>query len=479
MNSQSQHNSSTDPRSPNPVDLQVVGGGLAGLIAANLALDAGLSVRLIEKSRSLGGRAASADQHGFTLNQGPHALYLSGELAATLASLGLTPTGSPPVLRGATGSIGTRRGLLPQGPGSLLRSSLLSAGNKRRLAMLLTKLPKLSPESLATVTVDRWLEELVDDAELRTMLWGLVNLSTYNSASDVASADAALLQLQMALDDGVIYVDGGWASIVDALDRRLERHGSTGNGRFERVTGQVTAVETTATGPVAVMGDQPEQLYRAGAIVVAVGLPAVADRLLGRSDLAAAAGPPVQAAVLDLGLRMPPPQHIHLGLDQGLYFSTHSGAERMAPDGLTLVSLARYIRPGDAHSPEQTKAMLLAHADAGGIDRADIVMDRYLHRLTVTGGMPMAAAGGLAGRPGVAVPDQAGIFIAGDWVGPRGVLADASAASAEAAVERVLATRATAPTGVTRTTGAPRAAAPAPTTVATTTTVATSTRSTV
>lgn len=33
-------------------------------------------------------------------------------------------------------------------------------------------------------------------------------------------------------------------------------------------------------------------------------------------------------------------------------------------------------------------------------------------------------------RPGVALPDAAGLFIAGDWVGAEGMIADAAAASA-------------------------------------------------
>ena len=46
---------------------------------------------------------------------------------------------------------------------------------------------------------------------------------------------------------------------------------------------------------------------------------------------------------------------------------------------------------------------------------------------------PQAASGGLAGRPGVAILGTDGVFIAGDWVGPDGLLADAAVASGRAA----------------------------------------------
>lgn len=42
--------------------------------------------------------------------------------------------------------------------------------------------------------------------------------------------------------------------------------------------------------------------------------------------------------------------------------------------------------------------------------------ERYLHEMTVTHGMPLAARGGLAGRPAIDEPGRDGLFIAGDWI---------------------------------------------------------------
>jgi hypothetical protein len=47
--------------------------------------------------------------------------------------------------------------------------------------------------------------------------------------------------------------------------------------------------------------------------------------------------------------------------------------------------------------------------------------------------LPLASSGGLAGRPGVADTGVPGVTMAGDWVGPVGLLADASLASGYAA----------------------------------------------
>jgi hypothetical protein len=52
--------------------------------------------------------------------------------------------------------------------------------------------------------------------------------------------------------------------------------------------------------------------------------------------------------------------------------------------------------------------------------------------------MPRAETGGLAGRPRVTDSGQPGVLIAGDWVGPEGLLADASLASGHEAGRQAL-----------------------------------------
>jgi phytoene dehydrogenase-like protein len=431
--------SQTESQRAEPVDVQIIGGGLGGLIAANLALDAGLSVRLIEKQRSVGGRATSSDHEGFTLNQGPHALYLSGELRSVLGSLGIVPTGSPPTLKGALGSIADRTDVLPQGPLSMLKTSLLPAKAKRQLAVLMVRLPKLDTGPLNSVTVADWLDDVTDEPRLRSLLSGLINLATYNPAADLASAGAAVEQLKMALGDGVIYVSGGWATIVDQLEARLRP--AAESGRLTRVSGAVTAVTSDTTGtefPLQV-AHTPEAIYPAANTLIAVGSPGLCDRLLGGAGLEAVAGPPVQASVMDVGLAGPPPVGVHLGLDTGLYLASHSVADDMAPTGQSLVSLARYIRPGGERSVEETKRILLAHAERVGVVESAITMTRYLHKLTVTWGMPLASSGGLAGRPKPSVAGHPGVYVSGDWVGDTGLLADATAASAAESIRAIVA----------------------------------------
>ena len=61
------------------------------------------------------------------------------------------------------------------------------------------------------------------------------------------------------------------------------------------------------------------------------------------------------------------------------------------------------------------------------------LLERYLPSMTTVTAIPTPETGGLPGRPGVAVPGLPGAFVAGDWVGPEGLLLDAAVSSAVAA----------------------------------------------
>ncbi len=412
-------------------DVLVIGGGLAGLAAATLAARRGLGVTLVEGRNHPGGRATTAHKDGYLLNQGPHALYLGGPAEAVLGGLGVDTEGAPPAsVNGGIGVLAGESGALPVSLTSLARTRLLGVRAKAEVGRLFVTLGRLDASRFDHTSVAEWIRSCVGQPESRAFLGAMVRVSSYSNTPELTSAGAAIRQLQLAAGSGVRYLDGGWSQLVDGLVGVAEAAGVAlwrGEGVRTLARDEASYNATVADG----------RAVRAAAVIVAAGGPKVSQELLGGLgldlDLVGAAGPAVEAASLDLGLRTSPRDAFALGLDTPLYASQHSPAARLAPPGAALVTAMRYLTPGEQHDPSGTEAELRAHAARLGVADADVVLDRYLHRMTVAGGTPLASRGGLSGRPPVAVPGADGVLLAGDWVGREAMLADASLASAREA----------------------------------------------
>ena len=419
-------------------DVVVVGGGLAGLTAAALLARAGRRVRVLERAPELGGRARTQQRDGFFFNEGPHALYRGGPAERVLRQLGIRPRGAIPRGRGSLAIDRGRVFRLPVGAGSLIATWLLGFGAKRQLARLLGRLPTIDAAPLANISIADWLAETLPHPQARAVARALVRVTTY-SADERISAGAAITQIQLALKNGVLYLDGGWQTLVDALARAAAASdGRAAISPIEITTGAtVTSIDP---GPPHVVHLADGSSISAPALIAAVS-PTVLrtlfphDRTIaGWSDSAI----PVRAACLDLALsRLPSPRgRFALGIDQSLYFSVHSLTAALAPQGGALIHVARYLRAGETGD----RAELEAATDLLQPGWRDaLVHARFLPAMTVVPWLPTAHTGGLAGRPPVAHPSIAGLFFAGDWIGAEGQLADAAFASAERAATLALA----------------------------------------
>ncbi len=422
-------------------DVIIVGGGLAGLTAAAQLATGGHRPLLLERHHQLGGQARTDELGGCLFNRGPHALYRKGAGLAILNGLGVDPQGFSPPLSGA--QLDRAQGLtaLPATTAGLLRTGALTVREKAQFGWLMASLPRLDPVDYADVTVDEWLGAFLPG--VRAIARAFTRLSTYSTATDSMSADAAIGQLQGS-SAGVLYVDGGWAAIVGALATMARDAGAT------ITTGaKVTAIVEDPDPPSQSTNDEPNRSrhivtcdgveYRAAAVIVACGPPSVTASILEAgsdqpaTDPFASAGPAPAAAVLDLVLETPPQHRFVLGLDSPTYFSVHSPP---APLDVRYAAVAmRYLSPSDERTVDQDRAELSAVARSAGATQP--VEQRFLRSMTVTGGQPLAENGGLGGRPPVTVPGRRNVFVAGDWVGPIGLLADAAIASGHAAANAV------------------------------------------
>jgi phytoene dehydrogenase-like protein len=407
-------------------DLIVVGAGLGGLAAAAIAAKAGQRVLVLD-AHAGNGRAATTDREGFVFNGGPRALYRGGAAERVLHSLGIHPTGGPPSAIGY-GTSGGVTDVLPSGPGSMLRTKLLGPAAKLQLAAFMAKLPRLDTSVLAGVTMDEWIAAAHLRPEVEALTRMILRVSTYCERPDVLSADAGVMMVQHGLGLGVLYLDDGWKQLTDALQAGITEHG--GSIRTHAAVQQVRSGDRIAEVELT-----DGTVLRANAAIVAVGGPAATAALLeSPPQVWSSLGPDAVVACLELGLRAPTEKRISFDLDTPLYYSVHCPPARLAPPGQAVAHVMRYLGDSDP-TVEEARSQLKAHAAGAGVAENDMVTQRYLHRMVASYAIPVAANGGLPGRPGVAVEGSPHVFVAGDWVGPEGMLADAVFASASSAVQ--------------------------------------------
>jgi phytoene dehydrogenase-like protein len=402
-------------------DVIVIGGGLAGLTAGATAAAGGASTLVLE-AHQLGGRARTTENGSYTFNMGPHALYVGGPGAPILRSLGIEPSGVPSPFASYRILKDGNFHLIPSGPTTLMRTTAMGRVSKAQFGRLLGALPMIKSPKLAATSVRQWFDDHSLRPDVEAVVRTLIRLATYTADVDSFSAGAAIRQLQIGARPGVLYLHGGWAQLVNGLASKV---------RVESKT-DVVVVEPDAQRVVVRTTDG---VFSAGHVVLAVGTPAATSSLLPTAPDWSELGPPITGACLELGVsRVPTPGYL-LSADEPIMGVTASPpALGLAPEGHATVSALRYV----VTNADDDRRSLAAHVARLGVMDEDIVTQRFLARMVVAGTMPRAELGGLAGRPRVTDTGHSRVLMAGDWVGPDGLLCDASLASGHAAARHAL-----------------------------------------
>jgi phytoene dehydrogenase-like protein len=387
----------------------IVGAGIAGLTAANVLADAGHHVTVLEQAVAPGGRARTRKMREYSLNLGPHALYRGGAAARAFAQWkipfsGGSPGGSVP---GQYAVLVRDHQLYPavRSLRTLLTSSLFSAREKVELALALRS---MAPDGATpSETVAQWLDRTTGLKRVREYVEMAIRVATYSVDFAHLSAQAALRQVSMALKQGVLYLDGGWQTLVDGLTSRARQLG------VEIVSG------SRASHVEEIIGD---------GIILAVD-PGSVEQLTG---VTLPARRPAHVGCLDLCLNAQPAgaPTVAFALDQPFYYSVHSAVARLAPRGKAVVHVAKYLSESD-HDTEALRRELEEFAGLvmpGWESRVEHV--RFLPKLMVTAAIP-----DIAGRANELLPSHDRVAVAGDWVGSDGMLADAAVASAMKAAQ--------------------------------------------
>jgi NAD(P)-binding Rossmann-like domain len=365
--------------------ITIVGGGLAGLVAAIASAEAGASVRLYEAHQTLGGRARPSDPP-YIAHDGPHVLYDNGPMWAWL----------------------TERDLI--GPAARTPVEALAAFRFRRQGRL-RRLPHpgivrllAHPSRVAPVDQDfrGWVAAHYgeDAARAASNLLGVATFDADPGRLSAAFGWERMRRVFGGLPPAARYVRGGWGSML----ARMEAHART-------------------LGVTVELGSRVDRLPEPP-VIVATSL-AAARPLLGDDSLSWESG---RTLLLDLGLRRQRGDAFVISdLDEAGWAERYTAPDpSLAPPGHSLVQAQMPLRPGEA--------------SAAGLQRLEGMLDlgypgwrrrQSWRRQAVASGRTGALdLPGRTWRDRPAVDCGGGVFLAGDMVAAPGLLSEVSFASA-------------------------------------------------
>ena len=462
----------------------VVGGGVAGLVAARELALAGARVTVLEAAPELGGRVRAVELAGAPFDMGAEAFATrGGAVVDLLGDLGLAAQVVQPTAAGAW--VVGAAGPLPLPPGGALGvpAKPLGAAARRHLGVpgairaaiepLLPRLRSLSTDTTVAALVrgragGRVLDRLVrpialgvystDPSDLRLAAVPGLQAAIARTGSLVRAA-RELRDASLAAGGAVASLAGGMATLVGALRADLERLGV----EVRVGVGAVSQARDTAEGAQWILADDTGKLVtRCDGVVLAVP-EAAASALIGslRTDADAAQStaplaaqdPPAQHAIEVVALAVADARLDAAPRGTGALVApgvgTRSGTSGpIAAKALTHVTAkwpdrAAHVAPGThvlrlsygraGLAPETAElsddeAVALARRDAGAILGIAIAPEHIVDWAR----QPWHVGAPPGPTPRIAAP--AGIALAGDWVfgtGLASVIPGARAAATE------------------------------------------------
>lgn len=374
------------------MELQVIGGGLGGLVAAVEAAERGARVRLYEAHDTLGGRARTTAPP-YVAHEGPHVFYRDGPTWAWLARRGLTRPATGVPTRALAAFWFRRGGRRTRWPG---RGFPQVVGSRETAPV---------DESFGAWAERRWGPEV---ARIAASASGVTNYH-HDPASLSAQFVHSRLKRAFSFPARASYVSGGWSRLVERLAETARERG--------------VRIET---------GHRVETVPSGGPVLVATSL-AAARRLLRDDTLQQASG---ATAMVDLAVRADRRDAFVVSdLDACGWLERFSVPDpTLAPAGESLVQAQVPMDPSDATAGALARVEgLLDVGVPGWRERTTWRRDGVARERTGAVDLPGRT---WRDRPGIDRGDD--VYLVGDQVAAPGLLSEVSFSSAVQAVDLAL-----------------------------------------
>lgn len=415
-------------------DVVIVGGGLAGYVAANELSKYNLSILILEKAKNVGGRARTYKINHQYLNIGPHAFYKNGKAKSILEEFGVKLNGKSPKLDGiiVENNINFTAPLTPLG---LFSTRLLNWKERIEWIAVLMKVNCIDTDKLEELTFEQWVKQIAQSKKVQSLLYVLSRLATYCHAPDKMSAKLIVSHLKTVLG-GVLYLDDGWQTIIDQLHNKAVI--SDVQVQSSTAVKQITPVKQNHIKLVVSGG---EEVF--GKHVICTTSPTELNKILDEKvsfqNNFFTQTIPVKGATLDVALsELPNPKRLFaMGLSNPLYFSVHSNYARLSENGKSAVlHVFKYHYPDEQIDVKKVQYELEHFLEKmqPGWEKYKIT-SRYFPQITVNQRLPQIGDEHKLHRSETGIP---GLYIAGDWASPHSILAEGAICSGIQAAEEII-----------------------------------------
>ncbi|KKI89540.1 FAD-dependent pyridine nucleotide-disulfide oxidoreductase [Bacillus sp. SA1-12] len=416
-------------------DVIIIGGGLAGFTAANYLAKKDLSVLLLEKDNTVGGRAKTNRIKGKYFNLGPHALYNKGKAMSILEELDINLYGNSPSLAG----ILIENDIEYTAPFhffSAMSTNLLNWKERIEWAAVLTKTTHLNTDLLAEHTFEQWVKEMTNSKKVQSLLFVLGRLVSYCHAPEQTSAKIIVANLKSALG-GVRYIDGGWQTIIDQLHNKAVISGI--QVQSNTVVKQLIPIEHEQILVNCSNGDEIYGKYVISTVGPQELVAMLGDKINPQQKSFLSSIKTVKGATFDISLtHLPNTKRLFaMDMEHPYYYSVHSNYAKLSDDGKGVVlHVFKYHHPDHPIEAIEVKHELeqfLNKLQPGW--QQCVISSRFMPQITVNQRLPRIGDEQKLSRYNSATP---GLYIAGDWASPEHILADGAVSSGKQAAEDII-----------------------------------------